>query len=83
MKKRAYISVFDKTGVVDLAKRLVGAGFEIVSTGNTAKTLEEHNINVIKSSEITGFDELLGGKVKSLHPKIFASNLANEKENEE
>ena len=61
MKKRAYISVFDKTNIIELAKRLEAARWEIVSTGNTAKLLRENGIKVTESSEITGFDELLGG----------------------
>ena len=80
MNKRAYISVFDKTGIVELAKRLLMSGWEIVSTGNTCRILKENGINALESSTITGFDELLGGKVKSLHPKIFASILADENE---
>ena len=80
MKKRAYISVFDKTNITELAKRLEAARWEIVSTGNTAKLLRENGIKVTESSEITGFDELLGGKVKSLHPDIFAPVLADENE---
>jgi len=80
MKKRAYISVFDKEGIVNLAKKLQKNGWEIVSTGNTAKLLQENGINAIESSTITGFNELLEGKVKSLHPKIFAGILANEEE---
>ncbi|GBF23236.1 phosphoribosylaminoimidazolecarboxamide formyltransferase / IMP cyclohydrolase [Candidatus Gastranaerophilus sp. (ex Termes propinquus)] len=80
MKKRAYISVFDKTGVVDLAKRLTASGWEIVSTGNTCALLNENGIEAVESATITGFSELLGGKVKSLHPKIFAGILANEQE---
>jgi len=80
MKKRAYISVWDKTGIVDFAKKLHIGGWEIVSTGNTAKELQNNGIDVIESSTITGFNELLGGKVKSLHPEIFAPILADEKE---
>lgn len=80
MKKRAYISVFDKTGIVELAKRLINCGWEIVSTGNTCKILNDNGIKALESSTITGFSELLGGKVKSLHPKIFAPILANQDE---
>ena len=80
MKKRAYISVFDKTNIEDLAKRLEALDYEIVSTGGTFKYLKDKGINPIESSTITGFTELLGGKVKSLHPKIFAGILANENE---
>jgi phosphoribosylaminoimidazolecarboxamide formyltransferase/IMP cyclohydrolase len=75
--KRAFISVFDKTGIVDLAKKLTAQGWEIVSTGGTYAELVQNGINAVESSTITGFDELLGGKVKSLHPKIFAGILAN------
>ena len=61
MKKRAYISVFDKTGIVELAKRLINCGWEIVSTGNTCKILNDNGIKALESSTITGFSELLGG----------------------
>lgn len=80
---RAYISVNDKENVEKLARNLVSLGYEIVSTGNSAKYLEEKGIKVQESSTITGFKELLGGKVKSLHPEIFASILANEQERQE
>ena len=80
MKKRAYISVFDKKGIEELAKKLEALDYEIVSTGGTFKYLKENGINPTESSTITGFTELLGGKVKSLHPKIFAGILANENE---
>ncbi len=80
MKKQAYISVFDKTGVVDFAKKLQRAGYEIVSTGGTFDLLKENNINATESTNITGFRELIDGKVKSLHPKIFAGILANQDE---
>ena len=80
MKKRAYISVFDKTGIVELAKKLADNCWEIVSTGNTCKILNDNGVKALESSTITGFSELLGGKVKSLHPKIFAPILANEDE---
>ncbi len=76
VKKRAYISVFNKEGIVDLAKKL--KGWEIISTGNTCALLKENGIDAVESSTITGFNELLGGKVKSLHPKIFAGILADE-----
>lgn len=79
-QKRAYISVSDKENIEILAKNLQDKKYEIVSTGNTYKYLKEKGINAIESSEITGFTELLGGKVKSLHPDIFAGILANEQE---
>ena len=77
---RAYLSVSCKEGIVEFAKKLENLQCEIVATGNTAKTLTEAGIKVINSSEITGFEELLGGRVKSLHPDIFASLLAREDE---
>ena len=76
MKKRAIISVFDKTGVVELAKSLEELGFEILSTGGTAKILKSEGIKVTGVSEITGFPECLDGRVKTLHPKIHAGILA-------
>lgn len=75
---RAYLSVSCKEGIVEFAKKLEQLKWEIVATGNTAKTLSEAGVKVINSSEITGFEELLGGRVKSLHPDIFASLLARE-----
>lgn len=82
MKKRAYISVFDKTGIVEFANRLIKAGYEIVSTGGTYDLLAQNGIKAVESADITGFRELIGGKVKSLHPKIFAGILADLKERE-
>ena len=79
-KKRAYISVFDKKDIEIAAKKLTELNYEIISTGNTFEYLKEKGFNVIESSTITGFRELLSGKVKSLHPEIFAPILANEDE---
>ncbi len=76
MKRRAFISVFDKTGVVDFAKGLSALGFEILSTGGTQKELEKAGLAVINVSDITGFPECLDGRVKTLHPKIHAGILA-------
>ncbi len=73
---RAFISVFDKTGVVDFAKGLCELGFEILSTGGTQKALEEAGVPVVNVSDITGFPECLDGRVKTLHPKIHAGILA-------
>ena len=78
--KRAYISVFDKTGIIELGKKLDKAGWEIISTGKTCAMLNESGISAIESSTLTGFSELLDGKVKSLHPKIFANILATPEE---
>ncbi|MFH0702258.1 MAG: bifunctional phosphoribosylaminoimidazolecarboxamide formyltransferase/IMP cyclohydrolase [bacterium] len=77
-KKRALISVYNKDKIVYFAKKLVeDFDYEIISTGGTYQTLKENGINAIEISEITGFTELLGGKVKSLHPKIHAAILAS------
>ena len=74
--KRALISVSDKTGIVEFAKKLVGLGFEIISTGGTAKALEEADVPVTGISEITNFPEILDGRVKTLHPAIHGGLLA-------
>lgn len=76
MKKRALVSVSDKTGIVDFCKRLVACDFEIISTGGTAKALEEAGISVIGISDVTGFPECLDGRVKTLHPAVHAGLLA-------
>lgn len=76
MKKRAVISVSDKTGVVEFAKELEALGFEVVSTGGTAKAIREAGVEVTGVSDITGFPECLDGRVKTLHPKIHAGILA-------
>ncbi len=76
MKKRAVISVSDKTGVVDFARQLVALDYEIVSTGGTFKAIKEAGIPVTYVSDITGFPEILGGRVKTLHPKIHGGILA-------
>lgn len=76
MIKRALISVSDKTGIVDFAKKLSDKGVEIISTGGTAKTLTENGIKVMAVSEITGFPECLDGRVKTLHPAIHGGLLA-------
>ncbi len=78
MKKRAYISVFDKKNIVEFAQELVtNQNFEIVSTGGTFKLLKENGIEAIEVSEITNSPEMLSGKVKSIHPAIFAGILAD------
>jgi len=74
--ERALISVSDKTGIVDFAKALVSFGVEIISTGGTAKALRENGVEVIDVSEITGFPEMMDGRVKTLHPKIHGAFLA-------
>lgn len=77
MKKRAYISVYNKDGIVDLAKELISNEYEIVSTGGTFKLLKDNAIEVTEVSEVTGYPEMLHGKVKSLHPEIFGGILAD------
>ncbi|MDQ7093818.1 bifunctional phosphoribosylaminoimidazolecarboxamide formyltransferase/IMP cyclohydrolase [Desulfosporosinus sp. PR] len=78
MKRRAIISVSDKTGVIDFAQGLVGLGFELISTGGTYKALDEANIPVKYVSEVTGFPEVLDGRVKTLHPLIHGGILARD-----
>ncbi len=74
--KRAIISVTDKTGVAELAKELSEMGVEIVSTGGTAKVIREAGVNVKDVSELTGFPEMMNGRVKTLHPKVHGGILA-------
>jgi phosphoribosylaminoimidazolecarboxamide formyltransferase/IMP cyclohydrolase len=76
MKRRAIISVSDKTGVTDLARRLVAMGWEIVSSGGTAAALAGAGIPVTPVSDVTGFPECLDGRVKTLHPAVHAGILA-------
>ena len=75
-KKRALLSVFDKTGVVEFARALGELGYELVSTGGTKRELEAAGIAVTGVSEVTGFPECLDGRVKTLHPMIHAGILA-------
>src|SRR4030095_5861551 len=72
---RALISVSDKTGIVDFALGLKGFGVEIISTGGTAKALREAGIDVLDVSDVTGFPEMMDGRVKTLHPKIHGALL--------
>ncbi|NLE65514.1 MAG: hypothetical protein GX606_06330, partial [Elusimicrobia bacterium] len=74
--KRALISVSDKTGLLDFAKRLAKLGVEMLSTGGTAKMLREGGLKVQEVSDYTGFPEMLDGRVKTLHPKIHGGLLA-------
>jgi phosphoribosylaminoimidazolecarboxamide formyltransferase/IMP cyclohydrolase len=75
--RRALISVYDKTGLVDLARGLADAGVEIISTGSTAKTIADKGIPVTPVEELTGFPEVLDGRVKTLHPRVHAGLLAD------
>ena len=74
--KRALISVTDKTGVAEFAKALHEMGVEIISTGGTARVIREAGVPVTDVSEVTGFPEMLDGRVKTLHPKIHGGILA-------
>ena len=76
MKRRALLSVYRKDGLVDLAKGLVSRGYEIVSTGGTASELEQGGVPVTGVSKVTGFPEILDGRVKTLHPIVHGGILA-------
>src|SRR4051812_32196522 len=73
---RALISVSDKTGVVPFARALVARGFELVSTGGTAASLGAAGVNVTAISDVTGFPEIMDGRVKTLHPAVHGGILA-------
>src|SRR5690625_101326 len=79
MKQRALISVSDKTNIETLAKQLVDMNFEILSTGGTAEAIRQAGIDVIEVDDITGFPEILAGRVKTLHPAIHGGLLATDK----
>ena len=74
---RALLSVSDKTGIVELARRLVDLGAEIVSSGGTARALHEAGVEVTTVEDVTGAPEMLGGRVKTLHPQIHGGLLAD------
>lgn len=74
--KRALLSVSDKTGIVELGKELTAMDVEIISTGGTMKALREAGIPVTAVNDVTGFPEMMGGRVKTLHPKIHGAILA-------
>ncbi|HET8988203.1 MAG TPA: bifunctional phosphoribosylaminoimidazolecarboxamide formyltransferase/IMP cyclohydrolase, partial [Humibacillus sp.] len=75
--KRALVSVYDKSGLAELASALDAAGVAIVSTGSTAKTIAAAGVPVTQVEELTGFPECLDGRVKTLHPKVHAGILAD------
>jgi phosphoribosylaminoimidazolecarboxamide formyltransferase/IMP cyclohydrolase len=76
--RNALLSVYDKEGISDLAKQLKKRGVDLISSGGTHKLLEENQISARKVEDLTGFPEILDGRVKTLHPKIFAGILATE-----
>ena len=80
--RRALISVSDKTGVADFARALAGMGVELLSTGGTASALREAGLEVTEVSEFTGQEEILGGRVKTLHPRLHAALLARREDPE-
>ena len=82
--KTALISVYDKSGILELAQKLFDNKVEIISSGGTSKYLKENNIKVTEVEDYTGFSEIFDGRVKTLHPKIHAGILARgEKDSEE
>ncbi len=76
--RRALVSVYDKDRLLEIGKVLLDAGVEILSTGSTAKTLQEAGIKVTEVSAYTGFPEIMGGRVKTLHPRIHSGILADQ-----
>jgi len=81
--ERALISVFDKTGIVEFAKRLAALRIELLSTGGTSKLLREAGVAVRDVSDFTGWPEMLGGRVKTLHPKVHGGLLYRRKQPED
>src|SRR3954469_10336122 len=73
---RALLSVSDKTGIVALGEALAARGYEIVSTGGTARALADAGVRVTNVSDVTGFPEMMDGRVKTLHPKLHGGILA-------
>src|ERR671916_3002128 len=74
--RRALLSVSDKAGLVDFARALAGLGVELISTGGTRKALADAGLAVTDISAVTGFPEILDGRVKTLHPRVHAGILA-------
>ena len=74
--QRALLSVTDKTGLVDFARGLSQLGIELISTGGTSKLLREAGLTVLDVSDLTGFPEMLDGRVKTIHPRVAAGVLA-------
>ena len=74
--KRALLSVSDKTGIVELGRALTGRGWEVLSTGGTARALREAGVEVTDVADVTRHPEMMDGRVKTLHPAIHAGLLA-------
>ena len=74
--ERALLSVSDKSGLIEFARALAGFGIELVSTGGTAKALKDAGLKVSDVSDLTGFPEMMDGRVKTLHPKVHGGILA-------
>jgi phosphoribosylaminoimidazolecarboxamide formyltransferase/IMP cyclohydrolase len=81
--KRAILTVSDKSGIVAFGRGLAARGFELVSTGGTARTLADAGLSVVNVSEVTGFPEMMDGRVKTLHPKIHGGILARRHRSED
>ena len=78
MKKRAILSVYDKRGLVSFATGLVKLGWELIASGGTARTIRAAGLPVVEVEEVTGMPEMLGGRVKTLHPAVHAGILAQD-----
>jgi phosphoribosylaminoimidazolecarboxamide formyltransferase/IMP cyclohydrolase len=83
MKRRALLSVSDRSGIEDFAKALIDAGWEILSTGGTARTIRAAGLEVTDVSQVTGHPEMMEGRVKTLHPAIHAGLLARRSRSED
>ncbi|NDA82347.1 MAG: bifunctional phosphoribosylaminoimidazolecarboxamide formyltransferase/inosine monophosphate cyclohydrolase, partial [Actinobacteria bacterium] len=83
MKRRALVSVTNRDGLAELVTALIQSNYEVVVTSGTARTLQVSGIQVTSISEVTGVAELAGGRVKSLHPNIFAGILCDRDSQEE
>lgn len=75
-RKRALISVSDKSGIIDFAKELKNLGWDIISTGGTKVALDDAGVETITIDDVTGFPEMMDGRVKTLHPNIHGGLLA-------
>ena len=81
--KLALLSVSDKRGIVSFAQGLIAQGYALVSTGGTAKLLREHELDIVEVATHTGFPEIMGGRVKTLHPKIHGGILGRRGQDED